>query len=647
MSQSPIWRRYLRLFGPDVDADVDDELQFHLVMRTEELEGKGWSPEAARQEATRLFGDVREVASECRRLGKRRLRAKRRSSFFGEIRRDLSFAVRMAMGRRLLSAVIIVSLALGIGVNIAVFTVIKGVLLDQLPVARASELVLLKWTAEDWPRGISINGSVSDTDDGGISSSSFSFSGYRRLAEHQNVLSSVFAFAPISRINVNYEGEAVLADGQLVSGTYFPGLEVRPGIGRLIGPPDDRQESEAVVVLSHTFWRLHFGSDPSVLGRQVNLNGNPFTVVGVAEDGFNGTLQVGDSPSIFLPLAQIQKVVQREARTRERSSLVFEGDGKVGTWSRYRNCPFDACSALAANRGGRLRHRARLRRSIQSARTHADGAAGSAGPRRAAYGHGRNIGPFPWRHHVGSADRVRKRCNPPARGGRGEAQGNGRPIVAWCRWEPNFRQLLTESLLLAVAGGVVGLIISHWASRFILLFLSSTTGSQLAINLAPDLGVLGFAFLASIITGVLFGIAPALRMPKGQLARNLQSGDDRVGRSRSSLRIGEFLVVGQVALSLILLVIAGLLVRTVSRLGSVDPGFDADGVLMFSVDPTLNGYEGRRVGEALRRNQEFTGSPAGCRKGLVVVIFVGQWIWSMGQTESVGRQKTGLFCRGR
>ena len=157
------------------------------------------------------------------------------------------------------------------------------------------------------------------------------------------------------------------------------------------------------------------------------------------------------------------------------------------------------------------------------------------------------------------------------------------------------RQLLTESLLLAFAGGVVGLIISRWVSRFILLLLSSTTGSQLAINLAPGFGVLGFAFLASIITGVIFGIAPALRMPKGQLARNLQGGDDRVGRSRSSLQIGKVLVVGQVALSLILLVIAGLLVRTVSRLGSVDPGFDADGVLMFSVDPTLNGYEGNEL----------------------------------------------------
>ena len=592
MSQSPIWRRYLRLLGPDVGADVDDELQFHLEMRADELVKQGWPQEAARQEAARLFGDVRGIAAECRRLGKLRQRARRRSTLLGEVRRDLNFAVRTALGRPLLSGIIVASLALGIGVNIAIFTVVKGVLLDRLPVDRVDELVLFKWVADGWPGGLTLHGSVRDTEAGGVSSSSFSNSAYRRFADHPGVFSSVFAFAPISRINVNLHGEAVLAEGEVVSGNYFPGLGLKPQVGRLIGPGDDRAESQPVVVLSHAFWRNRCGSDPFVVGQQINLNGNAFTVAGVAPRGFNGTLQVGSSPAIYIPLSHVQKLKRRENVLENVDFWFLRVMGRLEP-----DADLDLAQATLAPL---------LRRTVKAdlgAETGSDGAsdrplpeldllpgaqalderrAGMIGPLTVALGFTVLILLIACANAATLllAGAVSRRREMAVR----LSLGAGRMRIA--------RQLLTESLLLAVAGGVIGFFLSLWVSRGLVLLLESDIESPLVLDLRPDLGVFAFAVIASILTGVVFGLVPALRMPNVELGQTLKEGGDRVGHTMSRSRVGRMLVAGQVALSLILLVGAGLFVRTVNRLASVDPGFNADRVLMFRLDPTLNNYTG-------------------------------------------------------
>jgi predicted permease len=591
VSQAPIWRRYLRLFGPDVAADVDDELRFHLEMRTEELIAGGWSPESARQEAVRLFGDVREISSECRRLGKRRLRAKRRSSLAGEIRRDAGFAVRMAMKRPAHSVVIVASLALGIGVNIAIFNVAKRVLVDQLPVENPEELVLFEWFAEDW-QGFSLNGTIRDTETGGISSTSFSYSIYRRISEHQNVLSSVFAFAPVSRINIGVGGRAVLGEGQLVSGTYFPGLRVTPAIGRLIGPADDGAASEPVVVLSHGLWSRQFGLDPSVIGRSINLNGRPFTVVGVAPKDFHGTLQVGTSPAVHLPLAHVQTVFQRKRVLESADHWFLRVMGRLEP-----GVDIDAAHAMLAPLlmrtveedldlepnpdGSASDPRPRLK-LLSGAQALDERRAEIVGPMAAAVGVTvlvlliacANAATLLLAGTVARRREIAIRLS----------LGAGRARI--------IRQLLTETLVLAAVGGLLGFVFSHWVSRGLVILMSSVVGSQMVLDLSPDLGVLGIAALVSVLTGVVFGIVPALRMLSVQPAQNLQDGGDREGHSGSSFRLGKVLVAGQVALSLVLLVMAGLFVRTVGRLVSVDTGFTADGVLMFRVDPTLNGYDG-------------------------------------------------------
>ena len=592
---TPIWRRYLRLFGTDIAADVDDELQFHLAMRTDELVEHGWAPDAARREAERLFGDVSAIASECRQLGERRLRAKRRSSFLKQISRDLAFALRMANGRRLLSAVIVVSLALGIGVNIAIFNVIKGVLLDRLPVDRADELVLFKWTAEEWPRLFSLHGTLSDTDTGGIMSSSFSYSAYRRLAEHQNALSSVFAFAPVDRLNVNVNGEAILAEGQVVSGTFFPALGLLPKIGRLIDPGDDRPESEPVVVLSHAFWRRHLHSDPSVLGRSVNINGSSFSVVGVAPSGFDGTLQIGDSPAIYLPLAQVQKVVLRHRVLESANHWFLRVMGRLepgvdlelahSVLAPLLLRTVEEDLGVASGSDGALESSVPRLILLSGARALDERRTDMVGALAAALGVTVLVLIIACANAATLllAGAVARRKEMAVR----LSLGAGRMRIT--------RQLITENLLLASAGGVLGFVLSLWMSRGMVVLLSSQFDSRLVLDVTPDLGVVGVAVLVSLLTGITFGIAPALKMSKIKPAEELRGGDERTGQTRSSFRIGRVLVVGQVALSLILLVVAGLFFQTVTRLASVDPGFSADGVLMFGVDPALNGYSTDRL----------------------------------------------------
>lgn len=595
VSQQPIWRRYLRLFGPDVAADVDDELQFHLDMRAEELIEEGWSAEAARQEAVRSFGNVREISDECYRLGRRRLRAKQRSSLMSEILRDVAFAVRMAMKRPVHSGVIIASLALGIGVNIAIFTVAKRVLLDQLPVEGPEELVLFEWVADDWPRLFSLHGTMRDTDSGGISSTSFSYSVYRRSSEHQNVLSSVFAFAPVSRINIGVGERAVLGEGQLVSGTFFPGLRLTPSLGRLIGPGDDRTESEPVVVLSHAFWRRQFGSDTSVIGRPINLNGSPFTVVGVVPEDFHGTLQVGSSPVVYLPLAHVQTVKRREHALESADHWFLRIMGRLEAGVGIEAAQAALAPVLSRTVADDLgvepdpdgevdRPMPRLT-LLPGARALDERRAEILGPLAAAIGVTVLVLLIACANAATLllAGTVARRREMAIRLSLGA--GRGRII----------RQLLTETLVLASAGGIIGFIFSLWLSRGLVILVSKGVGSQMALDLRPDLGVVGFAALISALTGVVFGIVPALRMLNTQPAQNLQEGGDRVGHSRSSFRAGKVLVAGQVALSLLLLIMAGLFVRSVGRLVSVDTGFTTAEVMMFRVDPTLNGYKAERL----------------------------------------------------
>ena len=213
---------------------------------------------------------------------------------------DVRYGFRMLLKQKGLTAIALLSLALGIGANTALFSVVDAMLLKMLPVKEPERLVLFRSVA---PRGFSAGGyngsSRTDPATGERSMTSFPFQSYQRMREQQGPMSDVFAFAEIA-LNVNANGQAQLTEGQLVSGNYFNGLGVQPLLGRLLTDEDDKPGAAPVAVLSYRYWQERFGSDNTVVGKQINLNNVAFTVVGVSQRGFDGTMNVGSSPDVTI-----------------------------------------------------------------------------------------------------------------------------------------------------------------------------------------------------------------------------------------------------------------------------------------------------------------------------------------------------------
>ena len=601
MSRTPAWRRYLRLWGPDVEGDVRDELDFHLEMRTEELEQSGMSPEAARREAARCFGNSRDVRQECVRIGKRTQRSTKRLTALAEFWMDLRFGARVAIGRPVLSIVVVLSLALGIGANTAIFTVASRVVLDQLPVENADELILLNWAADE-QRGFGVNGRIRKTDDGKITSTSFSYSAFRNFAEKRGAFAGLFAFTELRRLNLNLDGEAVLEGGQLVSGSFFGDLGLQPHRGRLLDPTDDRREAPPVVVLAHSFWQSRCGADPAILGEAININGVPFTVVGIVQPGFSGTLQVGRSPAVFIPLAQHGLVMQGGDLSEAVDLWWIQIMGRLapGFERQQAQAMLDPVlvATVANDLGQSLDAGEEAARNVPRLRL-------SSGARGLQEARNDMIDPLLVAFGISVLILIMACANAATLLLAGAESRSGEMAVRVAIGADRFRivrQLLTESLMLAFIGGILGLALSLWLSRILAALMASTTWAELTIDLTPDPVVLVFSAAMSLLTGLVFGLIPALKILKVEIPHVLREGGrGRLGATRSQHRLGTMLVVAQVAVSLVLLVLAGLFFRTLSQLRAVDTGFESEGVLTFRVSANLNGY---RDEELLRLSEQ-------------------------------------------
>lgn len=215
---------------------------------------------------------------------------------------DLRYGFRMLLKQKGLTAIALLSLALGIGANTALFSVVDAMLLKMLPVHEPERLVLFRSVA---PREFGVGGyngqSRTDPATGQRNMTSFAYQSYQRMREQQGPISDLFAFAEVS-LNVNAGGQAELTNGQVVSGNYFSGLGVQPFLGRTLTDEDDKPGATPVALMSYRYWQERFGSDNSVVGRQINLNNVAFTVIGVTPPGFNGTMNVGSSPDFHIPL---------------------------------------------------------------------------------------------------------------------------------------------------------------------------------------------------------------------------------------------------------------------------------------------------------------------------------------------------------
>jgi predicted permease len=576
-----------------VERELDDEMRDHLQSKTQLYIAQGLAPEEARGQALRDFGGVE--------LSKEQCRDTRGVSLLEDFLQDLRFGGRTLRKSPGFAAVAILTLALGIGANTAIFSVIDAALLRALPVNDPQSLFVLHWDAQKAPDHLSYDtdGDCDSDFEEHPHGCSFSQPFSEILAAQSNVFSQFAAFAGTPRIDFSGAGLTPFTadDGKAVSGSYFQILGIRAAAGRLIGPEDDTASAPAVVVLGHTFWKTHFGGDPSVIGRSVLLNGAAFAVVGVAEPRFDA-LSPGNSIDLWLPLSALRQIDHRwDNRQIDDHSwwLVTLARLQPGV-SRQA-----AVAGVSAIFQTETLHSAR---PIWNAEAHPTLRLAPA--QQELSGTNGEIEPILYVLLLAVAIVLLIACGNVAGLLLSRATARHREIAVrlalGARPSRILRQLLTESLMLSIAGGALGTLLAYWGISAMMMFVAQNTDGSTTVQPHLSLRVLGFTAGIALVTGFVFGIAPALRSLRFDLIPALKEagGTSFLARTRR-LNAGSVLVVGQVALSIVVLVAAGLLVRTLQNLKTVDPGFDTRNVLLFRAEPALIGYKSDQA-DAFFRN---------------------------------------------
>ena len=595
-----LWRRldYYRR-RRQFDADLEEEMRFHLQMKIEENVAAGMSAEEASRAARRQFGNPTWLREESRKMwGFNSVEA---------LLQDVRFGLRMMRKTPGFTLIAVLSLALGIGANTALFRLIDAVLLKTLPVKEPGRLVLFNWQAGRVFRTNGTRGTfVGGYPPGMRGGSSFQSYAVDRLREEQSndansPLSDLFAFAWLGNVNVMADGQAEMAGGQVVSGNYFVGLGVPPLLGRLMTDADDDASAAPVAVLSHHYWQERFGADPAIVGKQVNVNQTTFTIIGVTPPAFNGALQVQQRPAITLPLA-FQPVLERERLMMDRPGragpwwLNLMGRLKPGATAEQAQASLDGTfQSLALERMPPPRKENEPAQIESKDYPHLLGLPGSRGmwEMRSVYSSTLYLmlGVVGLVLLIACANVANLLL---ARAALRASEITMRLAVGAGRWRL-IRQLLTESMLLAGLAGAVGVLFALWGKEA-LLKLNGQQGGFLPGNLEASLSwrVLGFTVGVSLLTGVLFGLAPAWRATRLDLTTSLkESNRSSSGVSRS--RLSKALVVAQVTMSLLLLVGAGLFIRTLRNLQQVEVGFNQERLLIFTLRPGANGYKDERL----------------------------------------------------
>jgi predicted permease len=527
---------------------------------------------------------------------------------------DLRYGFRMLLKQKALTAVALLSLALGIGANTALFSIVDAMLLKMLPVKEPERLVLFKFMApQDFSVG-SYNGSGHKDEATGLQvKTSFPYQAYQRMREQPGPLSDLFAFGSMN-FNISADGQADFAVGQAVSGNYYTALGVQPATGRLLTDEDDKANATPVAVLSHRYWQKRFNGDPGIAGKQINLNNVAFTVVGVSAKGFDGTAGVGSTQDVTIPIA----IEPQLYADKQRSYLNGPGVWWLRLMGRMKPgvTPEQVQSQLEnAFLQSVIEHRAARQ---AAAKASGGNAIGDLDPKQY---------PKLYADPGGQGELYRRTWYAPSLYlllgvvglvlliacanvanlllSRAAARQKeiGLRLALGASRSRLMRQLLTESVLLAFLGGLLGILFAVWIKDG--LIGVSLWGGRSMASLEPrlDWRVLGFTFALSLLTGVVFGLAPAWRTTRVDLTPSLKESGRASSAAHRSL-LGRGLVVVQVALSLILLVGAGLFVRTLLNLQRVDTGFNTKNLLLFDIQPGLTGYKDERLVQLYPRISE-------------------------------------------
>lgn len=553
-----------------VEAEIEEELRTHIQNRADDLGRSGLARRDAERQARIEFGGYQKFKEECRQA----LGAHLLHTFLQDVRYGLRI-LRKSPG---FTSVAVLTLALGIGANTAIFALFDGLVLRNLRVPQPEQIVRFGVHAPD------------------NSFTGLSLPMFQEIAQRQNVFSGMFAWSGDAVLNVETDGALSRADVWAVDGNFSSELGAVPEIGRLIGPQDvDLKAASAlqVAVLGYDFWQNHYAGDPGVIDKTLKIEGIPFKVIGVTRREFSG-MSADIKLEVIVPFTAEPLVnghTDMQKYLRRPASLWLEAAARLrpGVTLQQATAQLDSLwpsvrqdMASQTEDPDRRNHVNTLLMKVES------------GARGASFVRGKFSRPLAMLMaiaglvlliacaNLASLMLARSAARSREMGVR-VALGAGRARLA--------RQMLTESLILSAAGTLAGVVFAFWASRALSqLILGEIYIVPAELNLQPDLRVLGFAALAAILTGVLFGLAPAWRATTLDPNSMLQQQNASAIGSQTG-RLGRKLIVMQVALSMVLLASGGLLVKTLENLRSVDPGFLTRGLLQVDLYPKPNGYK--------------------------------------------------------
>jgi putative ABC transport system permease protein len=556
------------------DRELADELESNLQLHIDENVRAGMPPEQARRDARIRLGGVEQVKE-----GYREQRGVRWLETFAQ---DVRFGLRMLRKNLGFTAVAVLTLALGIGANTAIFSVVDALMLRMLPVRDPQQLVVI---------GDPIH--VHSWSNGTPRTDIFSYPLYCQVRDYNAVFSSVLASSHIDSLQIRIDGGAEKVTGRLVTGNYFQTLGVEPLLGRTFTGQEDRVPgTDPFAVISYAYWRGRFAGDPSVIGRTVQLNNYPFTIIGVGPRGFSGEV-VDDRIDLWVPMMMEPQLLPGRdfLETPDISTLLLMGRLRPNVTLPQMRENVDAVVKEALNETLSARLTADDRSAMRGMKFAVDASAGGRGLSRL-----REEFSTPLLLLMGlvgivllvacvnvanlmlarSAVRRREFAVRLALGA-----GPGRIV----------RQVMTEAMLLATLGGLLGLLMANWGSA-VLVAVASRDSTE-ALRLGIDWRVLAFAGAVCLVGGLLFGFAPASQFLKPGPDQGLKEGNRNATASLG--RAGRILVSSQIALGVLVLMAAALVVRSLQKLQDVDLGYSRDHLVLTRVDLVTSGYKGPEI----------------------------------------------------
>ena len=540
-----------------MSGNLDEELSFHIEELTRQQVERGVAPDRARADALRKFGGVAQLQEECR--------DKRRTRWIEDFVCDLRYAVRHFAKSPGFTAVALLSLALGIGANTAVLSLVETIVLRELPVREPGALVRIVGKQGERAQG------------------SFSYPSYQWLRANAPIFSHVFTWR-FTRVWAGQGDSMEWISVDKVSEEYFTGLGAFAMLGRTLA---DEHEEPAVAVLSHDWWRTRFQADPEVLGKEMRLGGIVFTIVGVMPKGFFGA-EVGRSSEVYIPLEAERLLAPYSdlMRMRNASWLPLMGRLRSGVALQQAAAKFQPVWHSMLQETGPLDRAGKFVGWPRELHAELQPAASGISRLRREFDK-------PLKVLIAVVAVVLLICcvnlsNFLLARALTRQRELGLRLAVGASHGRVVRQMLTESFLLAVAGAALGLLFAQWSSRLLVALLSSSTNT-VGLDIRLNTSVLLYTAGLAVLTTLLFGVAPAVRALRSSLQPVLKEGSHQVAASHAWSRS---LLVVQVALSLVLTFGAALFLRTFRNLISVNPGFDASHVLVAEVQPIRVGIKG-------------------------------------------------------